>query len=240
MIRTGSGAIPYLAVAGMAAALLLSGCVFIRLLELKHQLADFDRNFAVATDNGVRIICRNPVLLSEDIRWLGLAPEKVRKLGQAEAWQVRWVKQLPPGVHESGAFDIVIELFFADDKLTRVAIPERYFTLMPKQFLLDLIRSLGGAKVDRDRRSIEAQLAVARPDLPAILKILGRPTAESSKEGQTIRRYRYVPAASAAAAHAAIFDMTVYFDDATGDLIRWQGRTPAGDIGFNFSKHAKP
>lgn len=218
----------------VAATCLLSGCVFVRLLELKHQLGDFDRNFSVATDDGVRIICRHPVLLTDDVRWLGLTPESERAIGHAVAWDVRLVKQLPPSIHEAGAFDIVVRLYFADDKLTRVAIPERYFTLMPKKFLLDLLRSLGGSRVDRQKRSVEAQLAGHRPDLPAIQSLLGRPTSETTTGGETISHYRYAPIGRSGVVHAAVLEMTVYFDKITGDMVRWQGHTPVGTVGFNF------
>jgi hypothetical protein len=224
------------AVAIAAAALLLGGCVYLRLLELKHQIAAFDRNFNVSTETGVRIECRHPVLLTDDVKWIGLAPEHRKAIGTAEDWDVRWVKDLPPDVHEAGTFDILIQLRFVDDKLTRVAIPERYFAVMSKSLLIDLLRSLGGAKVDRDRRSIEAQLASSRPDLPAIQKLLGVPTDRANDGGQTILHYRYVPVATARLARSAVFDMTLCFDASNGQLLRWQGRTPVGVIGFNFEK----
>jgi hypothetical protein len=224
------------AVAMAAVALLLGGCVYLRLLELKHQIAAFDRNFGVSTETGVRIECHHPVLLTDDVKWIGLAPEHRKAIGTAEDWDVRWVKDLPSGIHDNGPFDIVIQLRFVEDKLTRVAIPERYFAVMSKTLLIDLLRSLGGAKVDRDRRSIEAQLASSRPDLPAIQKLLGLPTDRANEGGQAILHYRYVPVATARLARAAVFDMTLRFDAKTGQLLRWQGRTPVGTVGFNFEK----
>jgi hypothetical protein len=239
---TGRGSWKRAGAAGLMAvvALLLGGCVYLRLLELKHQIAAFDRNFTVQTDDGVRIVCEHPVLLSDDVRWIGLAPEQTKRVGQAEAWQVRWVKQLPPEVHEQGAFDIMIDLLFAEDKLTRVSIPERYFAVMKKSLLIDLLRSLGGAHVDKDRRSIEAQLASARPDLPEIAKLLGEPTSRATEANHTVLRYRYVPVTTSRLARAAVFDMTLTFDSAHGQMLRWQGHTPVGDVGFNFEQPAEP
>ncbi len=218
------------------AALVLGGCVYLRLLELKHQIASFDQNFSVQTDDGVRITCLNPVLLADDVRWIGLAPERSKRIGTAEQWQVRWVKQLPPGVHESGEFDIVLELLFIREKLTRVSIPERYFAVMPKHLLLDLLRSLGNAKVNRSSRSVEAQLAASRPDLPGIQKLLGRPTSERVEGNETLYQYRYVPVTTARLARKAVFDMTVHFDNASGHMLRWEGQTPVGRIGFDFEQ----
>jgi len=218
----------------VAIAFALTGCVYLRLLQVKRQIAAFDENFSVATDIGVTITCRNPVLLTDDIRWLGLAPETSRTVGSAEEWRVRWVKQLPPTIHEDGAFDIVLELVFSRDKLARISIPERYFAVMSKKLLLDLLRSLGGAKVDKDKRALEAQLASARPDLPGIEKLLGRPTGKTTQGDETIYRYRYVPVTHGGLARVAVFDMAVHFETATGNMRRWEGQTPVGKIGFRF------
>lgn len=218
-----------------ATSLLLGGCVYLRLLELKRQFAAFDTNFTVATEDGIRIRCLKPVLLQDDVRWLGLAPERTRRLRSAAEWHVRWVKQLPPGAAEDGQYDIVVALLFADEKLSQVSIPERYFALMPKTFLIDLLRSLGGAKVDRGARSVEAETAAQRMDQPAIEQLLGQPTHRDGENGQTVLRYRYVPATATGLARAATFDMTLYFDAVSGRLLRWRGQTPVGNIGFRFT-----
>ncbi|MBM3855124.1 MAG: hypothetical protein FJ399_18545, partial [Verrucomicrobia bacterium] len=87
-------------------ALLLGGCVYLRLLEVKLQLAKFDRYFALRSDDGLVILCQKPVIRPDDVRWFGVKPETVRRLGHAEEWQIRWVKQLPPGVTEAQVYDI--------------------------------------------------------------------------------------------------------------------------------------
>ena len=166
-----------------------------------------------------------------------MGPETVKKLGHAEQWQVRWVKQLPEGITEKTKFDIVLELGFADDKLTRVAIPERYFAIMPKAFLVGVIKSLGRGRIDKAGKRIEAQvsaaeIAAARPSLPAIDKLLGRPSEERADGPNTIVRYRYVPATKE---NRGVFDMHLTFDTKGGELLKWQGFTPVGKIGFDFS-----
>lgn len=221
-----------------AVALVLSGCVYLRLLEVKQQLGKFDEFFALQTHDGLAIVCQTPVLRSNDVRWIGLSPEHTKKLGHAEQWQVRWVKQLPAGMTEKTAFDIVLELSFANDKLSRVAIPERYFAVMPKPFLIGVIKSLGRGKIDKAGRKIEAEIsaaeiAAARPKLPAIDKLLGKPSEERVEGETTIVRYRYVPATKES--RAGVFDMHLTFHTDTGELLKWQGFTPVGKIGFDFT-----
>lgn len=218
-------------------ALLLGGCVYLRLLEVKKQLEHFDRNFSLQTQDGLAIHCHEPVLRTSDVRWMGLLPEQTQQLGLAEQWQVRWVKQLPIGIAEPGTFDIVVELGFADNRLNRVRIPERYFAVLPKEFLIGVIRSLAQGRIDKRGRLIESSLsaaetAAARPNLPDIDRLLGRPSEEREEGAHTIVRYRYLPATKES--RAGVFDMHLTFHTASGELVRWHGRTPIGNIAFNF------
>jgi hypothetical protein len=227
-------------VAGLLAlSVLLSGCVYLRLLELKRQFGNFEQNFGLQTHDGIRILCQKPVLYADDVRWIGIRPETIRKLGRAEQWQVRWVKQLPPGVSEKGTFYIALELGFADGKLSSVAIPESYFALLPKPFVIATLKSLGGAKVDKSARTAEAavdaaEVALAQPKLPAIEKILGAPTESRVEGAHTIDRYRYIPATPES--KAGVFEMTLRFETKSGELLHWHGRTPMGNIAFKFEK----
>jgi hypothetical protein len=218
--------------------LLLSGCVYLRLLELKNQLERFDHFFGLLTHDGLVLICHEPVLRTSDLRWIGVKPETIKTLGHAEHWHVRWIKQLPPGVTEKAQFDIVLELGFAHDRLTRAAIPERYFALMPKQFLVGVIRSLARGRISKSQKKIDAtisaaEIAAARPSLPSIDKLLGQPSEEREEGPTTIVRYRYVPATKEP--RAGIFDMHLTFDTRSGELLKWQGVTPVGRIGFDFA-----
>jgi hypothetical protein len=228
---------------GVAAlALLSSGCVYLRLLELKKQIDRFDQFFGLVANDGLTIICHEPVLRTNDVRWIGLRPETVKSLGRAQHWQVRWIKQLPPGVEEKTQYDIMLELSFGNDRLTRVKVPERYFSVIPKDFLLGVIRSLGHGRIDKSEKKIDAtvsaaEIAAARPDLPSMDKLLGQPTNEW-KEGQTtIVRYRYIP--STKESRAGVFDMQLTFETKSGELLKWEGTTPVGKIGFDFAADRK-
>lgn len=219
-------------------ACLLSGCVYLRLLELKKQLGRFDRFFSLRTTDGLTLICHEPVLRTDDIRWIGVKPETVKRLGQAEHWQVRWVKQLPAGVKENAEYDIVIELSFVEGKLARATVPERYFALMPKSFVTGVIKSVGSGRVDKSQKGIDAavsgaDVAAARMSLPSVDKLLGRPSEEKVDGPNTVVRYRYIPVT--AEPEPGVFDMRLTFETKTGDLLKWLGITPVGRIGFDFT-----
>lgn len=220
-------------------ALLLGGCVYLRLLELKRQFAQFDRHFALQTTEGLRIVAQHPVLLMDDVRWIGLRPETIKRLGRAEQWQVRWVKQLPPGVAEKATFYIALDLSFADGKLSGIAIPESYFALVPKELVIGMLRSLGAADVDKRGRKVEAAVGaeaarLGRPNLPTVDKILGTPTEEREEGRHTIQRYRYVLATREPKGGG--FEMILRYDTKSGELLHWQGKTPMGNIAFDFAR----
>ncbi|HVS52119.1 MAG TPA: hypothetical protein VHD62_07155 [Opitutaceae bacterium] len=220
-------------------AFLLGGCVYLRLLELKHQLADFDRNFTIQTTNGLRLTCLHPVLLSSDVRWLGLGPSTVQKLGAAERWHLRWIKQLPPGVEEKGNFEIAFDLIFVDGKLTTFLLSESYFALMPKDFLIASIKSLGGAKVNEKDRSVESRLAApdraafTPPSRSDITGMLGVPTEEHREGDRLMLRYRCVSDAPGLGDRE--FDIRLVFDAGTDRLLQTTGRIPIGTLNLDFT-----
>jgi len=228
-----------LACAFAALGLLLGGCVYLRLLEFKRQLADFDRHFTLATDDGLRLVCLTPVLLAEDFRWLGVTPESVKALGTSERWRIRWVKQLPPGARESDAHDLEMELIFTDGKFARLFLPERYFAFVPKPFFTGLLRSLGKAGVDQSRRLAEVNFSrterdalTARVVVTSLAMLLGKPTEQTVDGPHTRLRYRYTPVPPES--KNGVIDMTFTFDTATGQLQRLEGRSPVGQLSFNF------
>jgi hypothetical protein len=218
-------------------AVLTSGCVFLRLLEVKRQLGDFDRFFRLDPSEGVRLAFLTPVLLTDDLRWLGFTPESVRQVGPSQEWRVRWVKQVPPGVVEQGVRDVEIGLIFTENKLTRLLIDEAYFALIPKPFFIDLLRGLGAARIDRGNRDAAVALPAAggvdtaNLTETSLLGLLGAPTERRIDGERTLLSFRYVP--TPPGARNGIFDITFSFN-AAGRLVFLQGRSPVGQISFNL------
>ena len=223
----------------IAVVLLLSGCVYLRLLEFKRQLEAFDRYFTIEAKDGLHLGCLKPILLSEDFRWLGFTPATTQRLGQSEQWHVRWVKQLPPGVVDPVVRDLEIDLIFTEDKLTRLLIPERYFALVPKTFLVGLLRGFGTAKVDKENRLAIASYAPigdnateGRVLATGMAALLGPPSRQWTTGPRTMLAYRYLP--TPPGARNGMFDITFTFDTASGQLVLLQGLSPVGQISFNF------
>ena len=67
--------------------LLTSGCVLVRMLKVKNQLNDFDKNFDLHDKRGLTLVFKNPVLGSNDIEWLMKGePSANKKIEKGELW----------------------------------------------------------------------------------------------------------------------------------------------------------
>jgi hypothetical protein len=236
-----------LALAGGAACLLLGGCIYLRLLELKHQLADFDRYFETDLRDGVKITCRKPVLLDEDMAFFRLAPESRQRAGVAERWHFRWVKvSAAPGEDPAG-YEITADFIYVDHKLTRVILPERFFTFMPKQMFLLMLRAFGQADVDKEKRTARANVRadfgpdkapprLTRADLTAML---GAPLETAETAAGVVWRYRY--RAASPEQHSGRIDVAFTLDPATQAVRHIQGVVFNGRIDLDFTDStAKP
>lgn len=220
-------------------ALLAGGCVYFRLLELKLQLGHFDENFSATTKSGVTIECLHPILLGDDLRFLGIDPKTIRKTGEMSHWHVRWVKDEPPHSEEKVLHDVELFLDLKDDKLQSLHIPERYFEFFPKDLFIDLLRSTGQASIDKMSRKAEVNAGqershtmVSLPSLNSVENLLGVPTERI--QDSTTMRYRYRYRTETPTGRGKAIEVTFVFDTKTGDLRKLIGKLPKGTMSYDF------
>ena len=61
----------------------ITGCVNLRLLEFKNQLAEFDQNFSVEVNGDFTLLCKVPVLYRGDFDYLAkLEPSRTEILSR--------------------------------------------------------------------------------------------------------------------------------------------------------------
>ncbi len=182
----------------VAGALLLSltGCVWLRLLALKNQLADFDHYVKVDDHEGLAFQFLHPVLTVQDVRYLmELEPTAITTNGEQQTWVWTFAKQHPPTRAEAGRFDLTFATSFAEGKLNQVAVSERVLAILPKWFLLDLARSLGHAHVDQQKRAVSVTLddpATHRGLTKAeVIQLLGAPCRVTESNATYTCLYQY-------------------------------------------------
>lgn len=224
----------------LALATLASGCVYIRLLQFKNQLADFEKHFSADSTDGIRINCKDPLLLGEDLRWLGAEPESILHRPLGDLWTIRWTKELPRGSVETGVYDIEVQAELAEKKLKSIHIPERYFAFVSKDLFLSALRSAGHAKIDRLSRQAVMDTSALGPDnspppidLGSIEKMLGLPTERTDEQGSI--RYRYVFRPRTPAGSGKPIEVIFLFNPKSGNLRRLVGKLPKGTLNFDFA-----
>jgi hypothetical protein len=187
--------VPFLALALVLS--LLSGCVYLRLLKFKHQLNDFDEKVLVELEGGLSLKFPKPVVRDEDFVFItGSPPSRVTEVSQSplvEDWDWRFEKQMQT---ENGTpFSIVFRTRFEKGLLTQIAFDEKLLEAIPEDFIVELFRSLGKARIDKLRKSATAAMnretleGVPLPTLTDISAVMGQPTEEDRKDKRRLWHY---------------------------------------------------
>lgn len=183
--------------------LLLSGCVWLRLLDLKDQFAQFDRYINVPPGPGIELQFKHPVLYDVDLDTLITAePTATATAGTgAELLTVRSYafSHMPSdsGPDPAGAEPImVLTAGIRREKLVFVDLPDDLFRVIPRDLALRAMRSLGTATVDRGARSATAAVdlqgvAATVPTGSELVALFGQPNQIILKDGKLRVLWRY-------------------------------------------------
>lgn len=219
-----------------AACLLLTGCVYLRLLELKKQFSHFSENFTVPDSEDLTIHCLHPLLKPDDLRWIGAEPKTITPRENGEDWLIRWVKEPTPGVTEEHVYDMEITASFADGRVFETRIPKRYLAYVSKDLLLSMLRSTGSAKVNKEARNTEATTeapsATAMPNLNSIHGMMGEPTRKQKTQKQIQYFYRY--RLDVEKSQTKPIEIVFMFDSVSGELRKFTANLPHGTLKYDF------
>lgn len=230
----------------LCAALLLSGCVWLRLLDLKGQLAEFDQNVRVEVANQHFILhLLHPVLLSEDFPALTkLNPSRIEKLPQGERWFLAFRND--PAAKPQAAKTLSFALTFnAEQRLAAFDFSPLFLEMAPPAFLEASIRSLGLGKVDRDKQQLKVdpedlpKLAAKLPNRQAILAVLGPPAVEFAADGLKVLYYQFRAEAIPIDPEydkRRQADVKLYFDPAKDELVRLAGRFAGLKLAIDYRR----
>jgi len=164
---------------------LLSGCSYLRLLEFKNQLKDFDRFVAIETENGLSFHFHKPVLNSKDFVFLtGCDPTTVMPRDQDPSiatWIWRFEKD-PNALAKDPPCSISFKTTFRDGLLERMEVDKSLLKAMDPEFVAAMLRSLGKARINKLKMAMRAEVKRHQapktrfPSLAAIKRVFGKPT----------------------------------------------------------------
>ncbi len=217
----------------------LGGCVYLRLLQLKNQLADFDRHFAIDDGAGLKLSFKSPVLLDDDMSFLGMKTSARQRSGAAERWTVRWVKTPAADDPRGETFQQSLDFVFVHGKMTTVLVPERFFVFFPKNILVAGLRAMGRVRVDREKRSAttEVQDGDLQGETPvlsieALRQTIGGPNEIAGDTASPEWRYLFEPGAECAGSGG--IELTFTVDPAAQVVRRVRGRLIFGTFDFVY------
>ena len=190
-----------LASLGIAALLTLFGCVYLRLLEVKSQLRDFDAHFTTGGRPSWHVEFKNPVLTAKDAIFMIGAPPLSISTGTGEDiyhFEFEMVRSTPavPTALER----LSLQLHLKEKMLLRIEAPETFLLYFSRRVLEETLRQAKDAEVFQLERTARATVRLSKdadaelPSLERTRLLLGEPM-ESRKDGPLwplTYRYRIV------------------------------------------------
>ncbi|MBT5816201.1 MAG: hypothetical protein HOI15_17900 [Opitutales bacterium] len=165
-------------------AITLSGCVYLRLLNFKNQLTDFERNVTIEAPPGLSFSFNNPVVRGSDLTFVtNSKPTLTSSIAtdpNIELWTWRFEKQRAEPHHKS--YSVNFQTRLESGLLTNMIIDDPFVDLIGRNFILKMFHSVGDAKINTFRRSISASMDkgalddVSCPTLAKIIDAMGKPT----------------------------------------------------------------
>jgi hypothetical protein len=230
----------------------LTGCVWLRLLEIKNQLADFDVSVRTEVEDQHFILhFRKPVLLSEDFVYLSkLRPSRTEALAQgAYRWYLDF--RIDPSTNAEQRRKRISFAMTYDkrNRLSAFDFSPLFMEMAPRAFLEASIRSLGLGKIDEEKRQLKVapedlpKLAGALPKSGEITGVLGPPQQEEQEAGLRVLIYHFVAESLPVDREyedRRIAEARLYFDPKKDEMIGLKGRFAGLKLTIDYRRLVSP
>ncbi|MFH1616579.1 MAG: hypothetical protein ABIG61_16030 [Planctomycetota bacterium] len=220
-----------------------SGCFYLRLQQVKGQLARFEEYYEITEDEKIRIVAKEPVLLPDDvIRIMKQKPSAESNGVGGLFYDYTLEKQYPSQKDEADNYDINVRFIFTGDRFSECHIDKRFFAVIPKWMFIAILKAMGNAKIDIAKRSITGGAGSADaneihlPDVNEVQMLLGKPYAA---EGN-VYTYKYLKKnPEAASSDEKDYLPAVFTFDDGGSFLKCRSELLGGAMEMDFSKWAK-
>lgn len=217
----------------LAASAFLNGCVYLRLVLVKQQLAKPERTLALDASDGLRLSFLEPVLHPGDVlRIARRRPSQVEDDQDPVRWIYRFSKRARGAAGSGGRFDVAVELFFSGGRLSGGRLPERFGRILDPGFVRETLRAIGRSRVEVAPRTVLGRIPPERVDggsLPtphAVARLFGRPHQRIDEGGgvRLLYRYRLERDHGSPRARTGRVEVAFTFLPGSGRLVRVQAR----------------
>lgn len=175
---------------------LATGCVYLRFLKVKNQMADFTNNFEITEDNGLSLNFLNPVLKKKDMVWLMGTQPTIKEPGENQTiWVYELEKRYKGKTTEKKKYDIPLKLTFENNRLIALTLPERFTKYFSKSLFEKFLQTFGEAEISKEDKQASSKYEGAdKSEIPTtreILAVLGTPYYNRGKGDEWTFIYRY-------------------------------------------------
>ena len=231
--------------------LALSGCVWLRLLEIKNQLADFDENVRVEVQDRHFILhLLKPVLFSDDFVYLSkLQPSRVENLpGGNYRWHLDFQFDPVKTAEQKSRIVSFIMTYNAERRLAAFDFSPLFVEMAPPVFLEASIRSLGAGKLDQGKRQLKVdpedlpRLTTRLPKTSNILSVLGPPAEDIREAGLRVLIYRFKATAKPVDPEyeeRRLAEARLYFDPVRDELAGLKGKFAGLKLSIDYRRFAR-
>lgn len=225
----------------------ITGCVYLRLLEFKRQLADFDQYFQVEAGDDFTLIFKKPILYRDDFNYLTkLQPSGTEHLPSGTRSFYEFKKIDSEGRIAEPHVDLRLTLNFnKDDILTHWTYSPIFLAMVPAEFLEVSLRSLGSSKINRSKRQVKADLSkmgeikAQVPTKNDIGSVLGAPLQVIPRENEERLLYRFKLQTTTEEQDAEERQFTLVkldFNSQTQQLLKVSGRFVGMKLSVDYRK----
>jgi hypothetical protein len=230
----------------LIAASLLSGCIYwIRAYQTYLQMDEFDRYFNTVTSDEFTLQFKEPILYSKDFVSLSrLYASQDDPTPEGRRWRY-WFRKV-----DANNKLIVPEVKFYSDlnfnkegRIIAWSFSSLFLQIAPPKFIEVSLRSLGGAKIDKEKRQLRANsklLDKISEDLPkkaAVMAQLGEPLEIKDEGDVEVYKYHFLletPHVDKGYEDRALSEVNISFDKKTEELIKMSGRFAGLKISINY------
>ena len=225
---------------------LLSGCVWLRLLDTQRQISEFDQHFYVESGEHFILHFLHPKLYSDDFVTLsGVKPSHVAPLSEGQRWRLNF-RKIDAQRNTSAAKDLAFDLTFNPaNLLVRWDFPPEFLAIAPAEFLEASLRSLGKAKINEGKQQLSADASTlptlnnALPEVSHVTKTLGEPLEVENRPDGQLYVYRYLlDGVAVDEAHEKNREAVakLLFDPVTHRLLKMSGRFAGLKISIDYRR----
>lgn len=212
------------------------------------QMEEFDRYFAVTSNDKFTVHFKEPRLFSEDFVALAkLHASSEEQTADGKRWRYWFHKLDKDSKLVSPEISFYCELVFnQEDKVIEWSFSQLFLQIAPPEFLEASFRSLGGAEINEGKKQLRAKaefidkVAADLPKKSVVITHLGEPIEIEDQDKEEVYKYQFrLDAREVEEGYEdrTMSEVKLTFDKATNELIKMAGRFAGLKLSINYRKY---